>query len=134
VTEAPLSVYDSDAVSPVAALGIAHAVRVGNTVHISGMVSVDAEGNLVGDGDIEAQTRRCYEQIETLLAEMGGSLSNIVKITTFLVNTEDFAPMTAVRREVFSHGHRPASSAIVVGALVFPGALIEIEAVGVLAT
>jgi enamine deaminase RidA (YjgF/YER057c/UK114 family) len=129
-----IAVHDSTDVSPVAPLGIAHAVRVGDTVHISGMVSVDAEGNLVGEGDIQAQTRRCYEQIETLLAEMGGSLADVVKITTFLVDIEDFAPMTAVRRDVFSHGHRPASSAVVVAGLVFPGALIEIEAVGVLAT
>jgi 2-iminobutanoate/2-iminopropanoate deaminase len=96
------------------------------------MVSVDAHGNIVGPGDVQLQARRCYEQIDTLLREMGGSLANLVKITTFLVDVEDFGPMTDVRREVFSEGHRPSSSAVVVQALVFPGALIEIEAVAVL--
>ncbi len=129
---AAILVHDSTDVSPVAQIGIAHAVQAGNTVHISGMVSVDVDGILVGNGDVEAQTRRCFEQIETLLVEMGGSLSNVVKITTFLVDLADFAPMTKVRQDVFSRGHRPASSAVVVAALVFPGALIEIEAVAVL--
>lgn len=112
-----------------AKVGIAHAVRQGDMIYTSGQISIDSDGKLVGGGDAAAQTRRIYEIIEGILEVEGGSLDSIVKLLTFYVQESDFDAMAGVRREIFSRGYMPASSAVAVKALAFPGALIEIEAV-----
>ena len=113
-------------------VGIAHAVRHGNFVFISGQIAIDAEGKLLAPGDVAAQTRHVYEIIKAILAECGGTLDNVVKLLTFYVNPEDFAAMAEVRRSYFSSGHLAASSAVCVRALPFPGSLVEVEAVAIL--
>lgn len=125
-------VVDPPTLYPVEQIGIAHAVRSGNTLYISGQVSVDDNLRLVGEGDIEVQTEQAFGCIRRILEAVGGSLDDIVKITVFLVRAEDFPAMARVRRRIFGRLHRPASSAIVVKELVVPGALVEIEAVAVL--
>ncbi len=126
-----LEIIDSPHLPDVRDIGIAHAVKYGDLVHVSGMVSFDAEGTLIGKGDIETQTRQTYECIRVILDGLGATLSDVVKITTFLLDVDDFPAVCAVRRELFGADHRPASSAVVVKELVVPDALIEIEAVAV---
>lgn len=107
------------------------AVRKGNLLFISGLTATDEEGNLIGEGDIVAQTRHIFGQIEEILRAVGGSLDDIVKTVDYIVTTEKYRDPADVRREVFPRGF-PAATGIVVKELLRPGALIEIDAVAVL--
>tara|TARA_Y100000588_G_scaffold7809_1_gene9034 strand:- start:336 stop:728 length:393 start_codon:yes stop_codon:yes gene_type:complete len=113
-------------------VGIAHAVRNGNFVFISGQIPLDSDGNIVGKGDVRAQTVQIYEILKGVLEEIGGSLINIVKLTTFYVNPDEFSVMAEVRKSYFSTGHLAASSAFCVTALAHPDALVEVEAIAIL--
>ncbi len=107
------------------------AMKVGNLVYISGTLPWDAERNVVGVGDIKTQTRQALSNMEAVLAEVGGSLRSIVKITLFLTDIRDKQAVWDVRKEMFSD-HRPASTLVEVNHLVDPNAKIEIEAVALI--
>ncbi len=111
--------------------GYSPATKVGNMVFVSGQVSVDEEGKLVGEGDVRAQTERVFEAIGAALKSAGASWDDVTKILGFLVNAEDFATYSAVRLERFPE-NGPASSTVIVKALARPELLVEIEAVAVL--
>lgn len=104
--------------------------RAGNTVFVSGQVGVDASGKVVGVGDCRAQAEQCFKNIEAALRAAGATLNDVTKITCFLVNAEDYQAYNAVRQQVFS-GEGPASSTVIIKALVNPQYLIEVEAVAV---
>ena len=102
------------------------AVRTGDFIFVSGTTGrVDAQGNPVNG--IEAQTRQCLENIEQALRVAGAALSDVVKVTVFLVNVDDFAKMNGVYKGYFSKD-RPARSTVITG-LARPDMLIEIECV-----
>ncbi len=107
------------------------AVRKGNLLFISGLTATDARGNMVGKGDIIAQTRQIFEKIRAILDAAGGSFDDIVKTVDYLVTTEGYTGTADVRREYFRNGF-PAATGIVVKALLRPDALIEIDAIAVL--
>ena len=113
-------------------IGIAHAVRYDNLLFISGQIPLDAQCNIVAEGDVTAQAEYLYDLLIGILGEVGGSLDNVVKLNTYYVNPDDFAKMAAVRKRYFSHGHLAASTAVCVRALPNPAALIEIEAIAIL--
>ena len=100
-------------------------------VFISGQLPTDAEGKLVGAGDMEAQVRQSFANVQRLLNQAGASMDDVVKITAFLTSLADYAKYSAVRREFFAPNF-PASSAVQVAGLVLEGAMVEIEAVAVL--
>jgi reactive intermediate/imine deaminase len=106
------------------------AVRAGDLLFVSGCVALDADGNLVGEGDVVAQTRQVFENIRLCLAAAGASFADVLKVTTFLTNIGDRAAVNTVRQEVFGDA-RPASTLVEVSALVLPEFLIEVEAVAV---
>ncbi len=108
----------------------ANAVKVGpgNLLFISGQVALDSKGNVVGKGDIKAQTRQVLENIKTILASVGASMDNIVKVTVFLTDLRNFEAVAEVRAEYFKN-NPPASTLVGVTALVSPDFLIEIEAI-----
>ena len=66
--------------------GYSPATRAGNLVFVSGQVGVDADGNLVGEGDCGAQSRQCFANVEAALAAAGATMSDVTKITAFLIN------------------------------------------------
>lgn len=103
-------------------------VRVGELLFVSGQIAQDAAGNAVGVGDCEAQTRQVMARIRTIVAAAGATMSDVVKITTFLVNLDDYPAFSRVRSETFPDSP-PASSTVVVAALVRPEFLVEVEAV-----
>lgn len=103
-------------------------VRVGNLLFVSGQVAQDGNGNTVGIGDCEAQTRQVMARIQTIVESAGATLADVVKITTFLVNLDDYPAFSRVRSETFPESP-PASSTVVVAALVRPEFLVEVEAV-----
>ena len=103
-------------------------VQVGEFLFISGNVGQDANGNLVGTGDCEAQTRQVFANIKAIAAAAGASMDDVVKITCFLIDVADYPAYGKVRSETFTN-NPPASSTVMVAALVRPEYLVEVEAV-----
>ena len=104
------------------------AVQVGELLFISGQVSQDNRGNMVGVGDCASQTRQVMSRIRTIVQAAGASMEDVVKITAFLTNVADYPAYNKVRSETFPHSP-PASSTVIVVALVRPEFLVEVEAV-----
>lgn len=109
------------------------AVEGKRLIFVSGNVATDANGQLVGKGDVGAQTRQIFANIAAVLAEAGATLQDVVKITTYIVPMDRYAEFSAVRAEVFA-GQYPASAAVGVASLVSPDYLIEIEAIAAIDT
>ena len=106
----------------------APAVQVGELLFISGQVAQDNEGNLVGPGDCEAQTRHIMSRIQTIAEAAGATMGDVVKITTFLTDLAGYPAFSRVRAETFPNSP-PASSTVIVAGLVRPEFLVEIEAI-----
>ena len=100
----------------------------GKFLFISGLTSRDADGKVVGEGDIKLQTETILENMKKLLERAGGTLADIVKLTVFIRDMEQFKEIHGVRARYFSHPY-PASSMVEVSRLVSPEHLIEFEAV-----
>jgi 2-iminobutanoate/2-iminopropanoate deaminase len=103
----------------------------GRTIYISGQVSLDAEGMVVGEGDIKRQTETVLEHVKTVVEEAGGKMDDIVKVTVFIRDMRLYDEIHEVRRRYFEEPY-PASSMVEVSALIDPRLLIEIEAVAVI--
>lgn len=107
------------------------ALRVGNTVWLSGTTGTDDAGRITAPGDIEEQTRQIFRKFDRLLRSIGSSCEDIVATTDFFTTTENYKRTAAVRREFF-HTRRPTSTGVLVAGLLRRDALIEISAVAVL--
>ena len=110
--------------------GFSPATKAGSLVFVSGQVSADADGNLVGRGDCRAQSEQCFKNIEAALAAAGATMADVTKITAFLINADDYPAYASVRLGVFPEDG-PASSSVFIKGLVRPEFLVEIEAVAV---
>jgi reactive intermediate/imine deaminase len=107
------------------------AVRVdGPLVFVSGIVPVDAHGQLVGGDDIVAQARQVFANMGAVLAAAGATFADVVKVTVFVTDVADRSRINPVRQEVFG-ATRPASTLVEVARLAVAGAKIEVEAVAV---
>lgn len=104
------------------------AVRFGDLLHVSGMVSLSAEGEVVGEGDVTVQARRVHEYLGAVFAQAGASFADVLKVTVFLTDMADRHAVNEVRKEFFGSA-KPASTLIEVAALAVPGLLVEVEAV-----
>ena len=102
----------------------------GRMIYVSGQVSMDAAGNVVGEGDIRLQTETVLEHVKTVVDEAGGDMQDVVKLTVFITDMGLYDQIHEVRRRYFEEPY-PASSMVEVSALVDPRLLIEIEAVAV---
>ncbi len=107
------------------------AMRVGNTIWLSGTTGTDEAGRITAPGDIVEQTRQIFRKFEALLNSVGGSCDDIVQTQEFFVTTENYKGTAAVRREFFKTG-MPAAAGVQVQGLLRKDALIEISAVAVL--
>ncbi|MDP6454091.1 MAG: RidA family protein [SAR202 cluster bacterium] len=103
----------------------------GKVLHISGYVSQDADGNIVGIGDMKAQTHQVLKNIETVLASVGGNMSDIARVTVYITDMSGLSDIHEVRAEYFQRPY-PASTLVEVSRLVRPEYLIEIDAVAVI--
>ena len=112
-------------------VGFSPAARVGNQIFVAGQVANDANGVLVGVGDAHAQTEQCFKNVEAALQAAGAGWDDVTKITCFLVNADDYAAYAEVRNGIFPE-NGPASSTVIVTALVRPEMLVEVEAYAVL--
>lgn len=108
------------------------ATRVGNLVFLSGTTGTDDDGNIVGPGDIVAQTRRIFEKFSLILQSAGGSLSNIAETTDYVLSLDEYKKTAALRRELFKGPPWPAATGVVVAGLIREGALIEIKGIAAL--
>lgn len=103
----------------------------GKVLHISGYVSQDAEGNLVGVGDMKAQTDQVLKNIKAVLASVGGNMSDIARVTVYVTEMSTLSEIHEVRADYFQQPY-PASTLIQVSRLVRPEYMIEIDAVAVI--
>ena len=107
------------------------AVKAGGLLFVSGIVPIDADGNLVGEGDVAEQARQVFRNMDLCLKAAGCGFADVVKVSHFLLDVNDRARINPVRIEFFGDA-RPASTLVEVSALVVPGALLEIEAIAAL--
>ena len=112
-------------------VGYSHVAKAGNTVYIAGQIALDVDGNLVGKGNIEAQTLQVYANLQAILEELGSSLDDIVKMTTYLIDRSQLETFRRVRDRFFSDPF-PPNTLLFVSGLAQPDYLVEIEAVAVL--
>ena len=113
-------------------VGYSHAVVAeGKFLFISGQISVDANGQVVGKNDLKAQTVQVYENIKSLLKEAGCTFEDVVKMNIYVVNyqPEHGALIREIRKNYLSEKNPPASTLVGVTSLFHPDYLIEIEAV-----
>jgi enamine deaminase RidA (YjgF/YER057c/UK114 family) len=105
----------------------------GKTVHVSGQVSVDERGQLVGKGDLKAQTEQTFANLEVALRAAGASFRDVVKMNLYVVGLKpELVPLIReVRARYVNREHPPASTLVGVSALVGADWLIEIEVVAV---
>jgi reactive intermediate/imine deaminase len=101
------------------------AVRSGDTVWISGQVGIDDKWK-VAEG-VEAQARLAFQNLQNVIKEAGGSLDDVVELTTFHVSMADFKSFSKVKSEFFPKDY-PAWTAVGVSELVLPNILLEIRA------
>lgn len=111
-----------------AAIGTySQAIRAGDTVYVSGQISLDpATGQLIS-GDIDAEIRRVFDNLAAIAAAAGGSLDNAVKVSVFLTDLAHFARVNEIMATYFAQPY-PARAAIGVAALP-KGARVEMECI-----
>ena len=116
--------------------GYSHIAKVnkGTTVYIAGQVACDASGKLVGEGDFEAQAEQVFRNLKLAVEAAGGTMADIVKLTSFLV--ADLDPSCVMKLRAIRDRHlsadRPASTLLVVSRLAQPGWLFEMDAMAVI--
>jgi len=113
-----------------AGVGYSHVARAGDTLYIAGQVPLDRQGRIVGEGDAEAQVRQVYANLRAILEELGCSMRDIVKTTTYLTSREHLDAFRRVRNEVLREPF-PPNTLIFVAGLARPEYLVEIEAIAV---
>jgi 2-iminobutanoate/2-iminopropanoate deaminase len=110
--------------------GYSQAVKVGDTIYLSGQVSHDDTGNIVGLGDMEMQMRQAYANVQKVLTRYGTTMANIVDEVLFVTDMEAaFAAAIKCRPAVFSGTPGVASTIVQIQRLAFPELMIEIKCV-----
>ena len=104
----------------------------GKTLHMTGQVAWDGDGNLVGEGDCEAQIRQSFDNVENILKAVGGRLADIVSLTIYFLDPDDLLAIQKVRAEKFSAEDAPVSTIIQTPGLVAPELLVELVPISVI--
>ncbi len=108
------------------AYGYSHAVKIGNTIKISGAVSMDDQGNPTAIGDIEQQMKNCYADLAKILQHFGCTFDDVVKEDIFTTDMAQMLEKSAYRAEVYKNGF-PTGSWLEVKGLALPEFMVEIE-------
>jgi reactive intermediate/imine deaminase len=111
-----------------AAIGTySQAVRVGNTIWVSGQIPLDPRTKELVQGDVEAQTRQVFDNLKAIVIAAGATLDNVVKANVYLTDLSHFALVNKVMSEYFREPY-PARAAVGVAALP-RGAQVEVECI-----
>lgn len=106
--------------------GYSRAVRVGNLVYVSGTTASDANGSVIGVGDMYAQTAYALQKIVRALGEVGAGAKDVVRTRCFVTDISRWTEVSKAHAEVFGDV-RPVSTMVEVKALIDPAHLVEIE-------
>jgi len=110
--------------------GYSQAVKIDNTIYISGQVSHDDNGNVVGRGNMEIQMRQAYANIEKVLTQFGATMENIVDEVLFVTDMDAaFAARVQCKQEIFSGNPVLASTIVQIQRLAFPELMVEIRSI-----
>jgi reactive intermediate/imine deaminase len=111
-----------------AAIGTySQAVKVGNTIWVSGQIPLDPATKELVTGDMEAQVRRVFENLKAIVVAAGANLEQVVKVNVFLTDLAHFALVNKVMAEYFREPY-PARAAVAVASLP-RGAQVEVECI-----
>jgi len=126
-----VTVFDNPATVPAPPAGrYSHVARIElgdkTMLILSGQVAIDADGRLVGENDMRAQSEFVMDTIENILAAHGATLADVVNIRTFLTDIDRIGEYGDVRLPRFT-GMPPTSTTVEVSRLFVPGALLEVE-------
>jgi enamine deaminase RidA (YjgF/YER057c/UK114 family) len=132
-----MTVGQSTAISPSSlaptAAHFSAGVQIDPSAHrllfVSGQLAFDSQGQVVGAGDIQEQTRAVFGNLAAVLGAAGGGLSDVVSMTVFLTARADFDGFNEVRNQTFRTEPYPSSTLVVVAGLVLPEHLVEVNAV-----
>jgi 2-iminobutanoate/2-iminopropanoate deaminase len=128
---APEAVITEAAPAPVGPYN--QAVKAAGLLFCSGQIALDpASGFMVGDGDVEAETRQVLANLVAVLREAGVGPAQVVRTTVFLADLGDFAKVNAIYAETFNSAEAPSRACVEVAALP-KGARVEIDCIAVLA-
>ena len=100
-------------------------------IHVAGTLAADENRELVGEGDVRAQTRQIMENIEASLAEFGAGPSDVVRIGVYALDLDDYLENGLPELLDFFGDHKPVSTTVGIDQLAAPGYLVEIEATAV---
>jgi len=106
-------------------------VTGGRTIHVSGQVALDRSGEVVGEGDLEAQARQVFENLKAALGATGAGFGDVVKLGFYLTDISRMGIVRGVRDEYVDTDRPPVSTAVEVTRLIQDEFLIEVEAVAV---
>ncbi len=108
------------------AFGYSHAVKIGNSIKVSGAVSMDDEGNPTAIGDFEQQLKNCYADLDKILKHYGCTFDDVVVENVFTTDMAKFLQFAGYRAEIYKN-HFPTGSWLGVNELAIPEFMIEIE-------
>lgn len=108
-------------------------VKANEFLFIAGMLAGDPQGNIIGEGDFEAQTAQVFKNIEAALRSAGASWQNVVQFTTYLVHSQDIPKFMEYRLrkfpKMFPNGKYPPNTLLMVDRLVKEPFLVEVQTI-----
>ena len=127
--------FDNPSTVPAPAGSYSHVARLeldgGVLLVVSGQVAAGADGELVGEGDMTAQSERVFDSLGAILAAHGATFADVINIRTYVTDMDRIREYALVRRRYLT-GDPPTSTTVEVSRLVMPGALVEVEVMAAL--
>ena len=112
-------------------VGYSRAVKVGNTIEVTGTVASGEDGNVVGKNDPYIQTKFIYQRIEKVLQQAGASMKDVVRVRMFVTDISQWQEYGRAHSEFFAE-IKPCNTMVEVSALIEPDYMIEIEATAII--
>ena len=112
-------------------VGYSRAVRVGNTIEVTGTVAVDEHNRVIGEGDAFLQTQFILQKIEAVLARAGATMKDVVRTRLYVTDISQWEAYGRAHGDVFRE-IRPCTTMVEVSRLIEPHFLVEIEATAIL--